>query len=212
MTGVRDERVPRNDFANQRAFPMWLRGYDRRAVDEELRRADEELAEAAEECRAHVERARSLDEVLEQERARLAEYRSLHAGEALRHAEDRATGDVVRWARREARTIVNDAREFARRHVARAERAAEEDLKSVEDNELAGRRQLAELAVRTGDVVRSARANCARLVQDFAARQEVFDSGQRELPDLPSFRGTVGIPGSRKSEEACLEEVPAWPR
>jgi cell division septum initiation protein DivIVA len=197
--------------APQRKFPSGFRGYDRFAVDEAFRDASQRLSALVEECAALAELALVLEEELEGVRAGLAEYERLHAGEEVRQSQDPATRAVVERALQEANSVVADARLEARRTVERDEQAVSTSLRSLEDEERDGRRRLAKATAVAGDVVRSARRNCAQLLARLVERQQVADGWAREFADfhdvLPTFRGTVEIPRSRRSEDATAPRI-----
>lgn len=197
--------------APQRRFPSGFRGYDRLAVDEAFRDASQQLNALVEECDALAELALVLEEELEAVRAGLAEYERLHAGEEVRQSQDPATRAVVERALQEADSVVDDARLEARRTVERDQQAVSMSLRSLEDEERDGRRRLAAATAVAGDVVRSARRNCAQLLARLVERQQVADGWAREFADfldvLPTFRGTMEIPQSRRSEDATAPRI-----
>jgi hypothetical protein len=199
--------------ASQRNFPLRFRGYDRRAVDAALRGATARLKASVDEAEAYVELAGVLDEQVEEARIALAEYDRLHAGEEVRRAEDPFTRDVVARACHETDAIVEDARRDARLVVEREEQAVATRMRSLEDEELEVRQRLAASTATAGDVIRTARSNCTRLLARLIGRQQVLDEWADEfsalLDVLPSFHGTVDIPQSRKSEEAVSPRVRA---
>ncbi|HEX6346212.1 hypothetical protein [Umezawaea sp.] len=191
--------------ASQPTLPLRFRGYDRLAVDEALADAAARREAAVEEAEAYADLACVLDGQLAEARAALAEFDRLHAGEEVRSAEDAHTRDVVGRARQDALAVVEDARREARLLVAREQRAVASRAGALEDEERDGRQRLASSTDAAGDVLRAAASGCARLLARFAERQRVLEEWTREfsglLDVLPSFRGTVGIPRSRRPEE-----------
>jgi cell division septum initiation protein DivIVA len=197
--------------ARQRAIPVRVRGYDRQEVDQALERAGARLGAAVDECAPLVDLVSALDQGLEKARARLAEYDRLHAGEAVRQAEDEATREVVEQAERDAEAVVGDAHGEARRAVERAESAVADKLRELEDAEREGRWRLAMATSLARDVLQEARKGCADLLTRLVGRQQEANGWGREfsplLDALPSFHGTVEIPRSRQPEDAVATRV-----
>jgi hypothetical protein len=153
-------------------FPIRVRGYKRRPVDDELAAIDSELAAAREKRDADLLRIRST--VAELGRA----YRVLHEYEWV-HAENPTRDRLACFVRYalysatcEARSIEEDGRLKARAVVEEGEQllaARRAELAAAHQDEV---RRLEEAAARAGQLVEETVREFAALAEDLADRQK----------------------------------------
>ncbi|MFJ6675847.1 DivIVA domain-containing protein [Actinosynnema sp. NPDC091369] len=160
-----------NDKSHGRPFPVRLRGYDRREVDEELARTRWELARLREELEVlRTDRdgaAATADDLmreLEDARSELAEYRVLHAG----YSKDNAVSGCIRYlmhvARQKADAFETDARERSEQMLKRAEEVARQQAVLLDETEQETQRRLAEAEQRARRIVAQATAEASALL------------------------------------------------